>query len=153
MGRVTPIDPACERARCLASLRVDGETTEFEGAFLDSHLAVCADCADLAAGIAASTAAIRASTLVVPPVLTLPTARRRGPAFRHLQAAAAAIVLLGAGLAGLAGVPRPDGSSSERSSPRPAYLDSASYEQKFIRQLGAGPPPSRWPSSLKKLAS
>ena len=41
----------CARARFWASLRVDGELSELEGALLDAHLGRCADCSAYAAGV------------------------------------------------------------------------------------------------------
>ena len=51
----------CARARFWASLRIDDELSELEGALLDAHLAQCADCATFAATAEASTAALRGS--------------------------------------------------------------------------------------------
>src|SRR3954452_9437902 len=45
----------CARARFWASLRVDGELSELEGALLDAHLARCAECREVAAGFAGAT--------------------------------------------------------------------------------------------------
>jgi predicted anti-sigma-YlaC factor YlaD len=53
----------CERARFWASLRLDGELSELEGALLDAHLARCAGCREITDGFAASTAAVRSAPL------------------------------------------------------------------------------------------
>src|SRR4249919_1457869 len=87
----------CARARFWASLRLDGELSELEGALLDAHLARCADCAAFASGAAASTAAIRAVPLVAhaPVSVSLPASPRR--VFVGIVAAA---VVIGAALLG-----------------------------------------------------
>jgi len=68
----------CERARLLASLRLDGELSELEGALLDAHLARCAGCRAVADGFGASTTALRSAPLErLAPVLDLPRSPRR----------------------------------------------------------------------------
>jgi anti-sigma factor RsiW len=82
----------CERARFWASLRIDGELSELEGALLDAHLARCAGCHRIAAGFRASTTALRAAPLerVAPVAVDLPRSPRRVLA---LIAVAAVLVL------------------------------------------------------------
>jgi predicted anti-sigma-YlaC factor YlaD len=69
----------CERARFWASLRLDGELSELEGALLDAHLARCAGCHEVAEGFDASTIALRAAPLerVAPVAVDLPRSPRR----------------------------------------------------------------------------
>lgn len=125
----------CERARRLASLRPDGAGSELEEAFLTSHLAECAMCWAYADGVAASTAAIRATEPIESPAFDLLSRPRRIP-MRALQAAAAAVIVATAGLSGLAGLSQHQGGNSAPSaSQRPAYLDSAGYEQGLIEEL------------------
>ena len=91
----------CERAREWASLRLDDELSEFEGALLDAHLRRCADCASYVLESGAVTAAIRGSELeLLPRPVAMPLRHRRGYAGLVLQAgaAAAAIVALTIGL-------------------------------------------------------
>jgi predicted anti-sigma-YlaC factor YlaD len=87
----------CARARLWASLRLDGELSELESALLDTHLARCEACREVAAGFATSTAALRAQHLVAPkPVFVdMPRSGRR-----PLVAVAAAAVVVLAALAG-----------------------------------------------------
>jgi predicted anti-sigma-YlaC factor YlaD len=88
----------CSRARFWASLRVDGELSELEGALLDAHLKRCADCAEFAASAAESTAWLRAAELERPAPIAVaaPKLRRRAaPGF-----VAAAVVLASALVAG-----------------------------------------------------
>src|SRR6476469_1307277 len=83
----------CARARFWASLRLDGELSELEGALLDAHLAQCADCGAFATSAEASTAALRdASPDVVAHIaVSLRPSPRR--VFAGVVAAAAVISL------------------------------------------------------------
>jgi predicted anti-sigma-YlaC factor YlaD len=69
----------CERARFRASLRLDNELSELEGALLDAHLARCAGCQRVVAGFRGSTSALRSATLgrVAPLAAGLPRWTRR----------------------------------------------------------------------------
>jgi predicted anti-sigma-YlaC factor YlaD len=69
----------CERARFWASLRLDGELSELEGALLDAHLARCAGCQAVAEGFGASTIVLRSAPLehVAPVAVDLPRSARR----------------------------------------------------------------------------
>jgi predicted anti-sigma-YlaC factor YlaD len=89
----------CARARFWASLRVDGELSELEGALLDAHLARCADCSAYAAGVAGTTAALRNAPLLAsaPIVIEVPARPRRLVA----GFVAATIVVLAAVVGGL----------------------------------------------------
>jgi hypothetical protein len=82
---LTPRNSRCERARQWASLRIDGELSELEGALLDKHLDGCASCSTFAAGLTRTTEAVRAVPLEQPdivyprferPVIRLPVGRR-----------------------------------------------------------------------------
>jgi hypothetical protein len=98
----------CARARFWASLRIDGELSELEGALLDAHVARCPDCAAFVAGAATSTAALRALPLEshAPVAVVLSASPKR--VFAGIVAAAAVISI--ALLGGLA-----DGSRSGQS--------------------------------------
>jgi anti-sigma factor RsiW len=87
----------CERARFWASLRLDGELSELEGALLDAHLARCAECSAVAEGFAASTTALRSAAFerVTPVAVELPRSPRR-----VLATASVAVVLVLAVVAG-----------------------------------------------------
>jgi anti-sigma factor RsiW len=90
----------CERARECASLRLDGELSEFEQALLDAHLARCEPCGAFAAELDAVTARLRTAPLVaLEQPVTLP-ARRRVSLRRAEVAAAAAVILTTLGVAG-----------------------------------------------------
>jgi anti-sigma factor RsiW len=69
----------CARARFWASLRIDGELSELEGALLDAHLGRCAECCEVVAGFVDSTDSLRAAPLVKPAPVAIPhggTSRR-----------------------------------------------------------------------------
>ncbi len=82
---LTPRNSRCDRARQWASLRLDGELSELEGALLEKHLEGCPSCSAFAAGLARTTEAVRAVPLERPdisyprferPVIRLPVGRR-----------------------------------------------------------------------------
>jgi hypothetical protein len=85
----------CARARFWASLRVDGELSELEGALLDAHLVRCADCRSFQATAAGSAGLLRDAPLVAPTPLRVDVLHSPR---RALFAAAAAVVLVGAAL-------------------------------------------------------
>lgn len=92
----------CARARFWASLRVDGELSELEAALLDTHLARCAACREVAAGFAATTERLRREALVpATPVQSLAVRPVRSPRRFLAAAAVVAAVLAGAVLGGL----------------------------------------------------
>jgi predicted anti-sigma-YlaC factor YlaD len=132
---MTVHEATCERARRLASLRPDGPGSELEELFLAFHLADCAGCRAYADAVAASTAAIRATPPIEAPAFALLAGRRRRIPMRALQAAAAAVIVATAGLSGLAGLSQQQQVTAAPSAQRPAYLDSASYEQALIQKL------------------
>ena len=49
----------CDRARAWASLRLDGEISELEDAFLDSHLRRCAACREYEASVCGAVRLLR----------------------------------------------------------------------------------------------
>jgi anti-sigma factor RsiW len=87
----------CERVRELASLRLDGELSELEGALLEGHLGHCRACSSYAVQLEAIVAAVRSAPLEpLPRPVLVP---RRYAAFRAARVtAAAATMLVAAGL-------------------------------------------------------
>jgi hypothetical protein len=82
----------CERARELASLRLDGELSELEEALLRTHQGRCADCDAFARSLGGFTRELRAAPLESPSrSFTLP--RRQRVALRSVQFAAAAAAI------------------------------------------------------------
>ena len=97
MRLARPLPHTCERVREQLSLALDGELSQLEDAHLDAHLATCAGCRAFGAEVGAATRMIRAT----PPEelsfsLSIPMPRRI--ARRAFQAAAAAAVVLAAGI-------------------------------------------------------
>ena len=120
----------CARARFWASLRIDGELSELEGALLDAHLERCADCRSVAHGFGDATAALRAAPLErVPPVsVDVPRAPRR-----LLGSIAVAVVLIGGMVAG--GLVRGQGSGDAVSAPRVVAVVASFETPDQIRRL------------------
>ena len=106
----SPIPKVCERARTYASLRQDGELSDFEAVLLDAHLGDCAACRAFAADVDALTVELRRAPLQrVEYPLQLPVRVRAG--VRRFQLGAAAAVLISVvGVGSLIGsVARPEG--------------------------------------------
>ncbi len=98
---VKPITKQCERARECASLRLDGELSEFEQALLVAHLARCASCSSFAHELHSLTDHMRTTPLArLHQPVALPS-RRRLVSRRPVEiAAAAALMLTALGVAG-----------------------------------------------------
>jgi predicted anti-sigma-YlaC factor YlaD len=111
----------CDRARFWASLRLDGELSELEGALLDAHLARCEGCRAVADGFGATTSALRSAPLrrVAPVAVALQRSPRR-----LLAGMAVAVVLIAGVVAG--GLVR--GEASHSSSAAHAVAVVASFE-------------------------
>ncbi len=90
-----PMQPAggqlCARARFWASLRVDGELSELEGALLDAHLGRCPDCAEFATGATVSTDWLRSTQLDRPTPVTVAVPKSPRRAVAGVVAAAAVL--------------------------------------------------------------
>jgi len=84
----------CARARFWASLRIDGELSELEGALLEAHLARCADCRAVADGFGGAAALLR-STAQEPLSAPVPVSARRSPRRLLATVSVAALLLLG----------------------------------------------------------
>jgi predicted anti-sigma-YlaC factor YlaD len=103
--------PECERARLWVSLSLDGELSEIEQVSLRAHVGRCAACAAFEHDAGALTMELRNAPLVSPatvdaggPAIPVALPRRRSTAARVFQiSAAAAAVVLAAGLGSLAG--------------------------------------------------
>ena len=97
--RYAPRPQICDRARTYASLRLDGELSEFERALLASHLESCDACRAFATDVERLTSELRTAPperLETP--LALPGRVRVGLRRLQLGAAAAALVsVVGAG--------------------------------------------------------
>jgi predicted anti-sigma-YlaC factor YlaD len=117
MRSAIPADE-CARAREWASLRLDGQLSDFEEVLLEAHLARCPDCRAFAATTAALTGTLRAAPLEQPS-FTFEAPRRSRARTVGLRAVSAAAAVAVVGLSGLvslqlsAGRSRP-GSTAER---------------------------------------
>src|SRR5262245_36896925 len=89
----------CARSRFWASLRIDGELSELEGALLDAHLARCDECRAAADGFASASSMLRAAPLVA--VAPVDVDVRRSPRRVFATVAVAAVLLLGVIAGGL----------------------------------------------------
>jgi len=95
----------CSRARAWASLELDGELSQLEGALLEAHLRRCPACAVQVADVRALTQAIRAEPSERPEALVF-VATATGGRSRSLAvriAIAATLAALAGGLGVLAG--------------------------------------------------
>lgn len=133
---------SCNSATAQVSLALDGELSPFEQAELRAHLAQCALCRAYAEQATAFTALVRQSE-PEPFDMRIVMPRRHRLMLRPLQIGAAAAMLAVVGLGGFLGLGKNgallssgvDVSSVQSQSGRPAYLDSASYELRLIRQV------------------
>ena len=127
----------CERAREWASLRLDGELSDFERVLLDSHLRRCPACAAYVLEIGAITEVIRAAELepLTAPV-ALPLRRRRASVVLQAGAAAAAALALTVGLATLSAPSRSlSGDASASRLPVGATSGASDAEMNFLITL------------------
>ena len=93
MRLVKPLTRQCERARECASLRLDGELSEFEQALLQAHLGRCEACRSFAAELEGATTRIRTAPLeTLERPVALPSRRRIS--HRPVEIAAAAALML-----------------------------------------------------------
>jgi len=130
--------PACERTRAQLSAEVDGELSELEDVELARHLAVCDSCRAYRAEVGGFTGALRAAPLAEPGFPIFVPKRRVVIAARIQVAAAAAAVLAVVAFAAVqSGRQLASPVGLVNASARPAYLDSASYEQRLIEQARA----------------
>lgn len=122
----------CARARFWASLRLDGELSELEGALLDAHLARCAACREVTTGFAGATGGLRAAPLEHPVPVALQI--RRAPRRLLASVALAAIVVAGAIAGGLVrGEPSTDAVSTPRAVAVVASVDTPDQLRRLRR--------------------
>lgn len=100
---MTTVSQRCERARRWASLRADGELSELESALLDAHLGRCTDCRAFAQASDHIAAVLRAESFEQPAPLPHHLPRRRS--WRGLQVAAAACLVIAAGVVAAVSTP------------------------------------------------
>ncbi len=111
-------DRSCVRAREWASLGLDGELSELERLLLERHLARCEPCRAFAGSAAAVAGALRGAPLERPRRTAVPEARPPRRRARYgIAAAAAALVIVGAGVGTLVASLRDDPSPGQPSAP------------------------------------
>ena len=120
----------CARARFWASLRIDGELSELEGALLDAHLNRCASCREVVSGFTSATEGLRAAPLVVPPAFGVRGSR--APRRVFAGAVVAAVVVLGA-IAG--GLVRGESGPTVRSAPHAVAIVASVETPDQLRRL------------------
>jgi anti-sigma factor RsiW len=120
----------CSRARFWASLRVDGELSELEGALLDAHLGRCDACREVVAGFAVATDRLRAEPLARPKPVVVSVAR----ASRRMLASVAVAVVVIAG-AVLGGLVRGNAAPSTASLPRVVAVVASVETPDQLRRL------------------
>jgi predicted anti-sigma-YlaC factor YlaD len=141
----------CDRAREYASLRLDGELSDFESALLESHIERCPSCRAFAEDLLGVTARLRTAPLERPLiVMTLP--QRRFAAVRRMQvSAAAAAVVSVVGIGALFGMLH----SSASTPGHVAKIGSMAQEKREFRDLRravlTAPHPERRPGGLGNL--
>jgi predicted anti-sigma-YlaC factor YlaD len=120
----------CARARFWASLRVDGELSELEGALLDAHLGRCGECRDVAVGFESSTELLRSAhqERVAPVALDV----RRSPRRLLTSVAVAALLLVGVVAGSLV---RAEVSTDASSAPRLVAVVASSETPDQLRRL------------------
>ena len=127
-------NPVCQRVRGQISLDLDGELSQLEHAMVAHHLERCAECEAFRGDVLSFTSALREAPLESPThPITVPRLRRarlelRGAAMSVGAMAASIALLLGVGLG------ERDLVGGSKSSARPAYLDSQSYESRLVQQ-------------------
>jgi predicted anti-sigma-YlaC factor YlaD len=142
----------CDRAREYASLRLDGELSDFECALLDSHLDRCPSCRAFADDLVGVTARLREAPLEHPSIaVTLP--RRRSVAWRGIQvSAAAAAVVSVVGIGALSGLLHSGATAPTRGV---VNVGSMAGERREFRDLRRAvlttPHPERRPGGLGNL--
>jgi anti-sigma factor RsiW len=128
---------ACDRARAQISSRIDEELSELEEARLDLHLAGCAACRAYDADVVAVTKMMRAAPLE-PLEFPVSVGRPRRSMLRQFELAAAVALAAAIGLGSMfsaLGTSRSSVLFGSSQTARPAYLDSADYEQRLIQQV------------------
>lgn len=121
----------CDRAKAWASLRTDGELSELESALLDAHLDRCDSCRAFAQGSETVAAALRSARLQQPaPLVVLRPRRAERTGLRVLQVAAAAVLVVSAGV--VAAFSGPSGSAAAA---KPVSMVASVESPDRLRQL------------------
>jgi predicted anti-sigma-YlaC factor YlaD len=141
----------CDRAREYASLRLDGELSDFESALLDSHIERCPSCRAFAEDLVGVTERLRTARLERPLiVLTLP--QRRFAAVRRMQvSAAAAAVVSVVGIGALLGMQHSNASTPGQVDKLGSMAQEKREFQDLRRAVLTAPHPERQRGGLGNL--
>ncbi len=142
----------CDRAREYASLRLDGELSDFESALLDSHLERCPSCRTFADDLVAVIDRLRAAPLEQPSTaVALP--RRRFAPLRGIQVgAAAASVVTAIGIGALFGFLESSATTPARGVAEVGGMANDDREFRDLRRaMLTAPYPERLPGGLGNL--
>lgn len=139
----------CDRTREWVALRLDGELSEFETAIMSAHLDRCEECRTFADDVSAITREIRSTPLqAVPHPVQLDLPRRLRLPVRQLQVgAAAALVVVAAGLGSLYGTLHAGQRPPQQTSPLVHSPMGLADDDVLLRKLRvaelreSGPPP------------
>ena len=136
MRHSTPRPLLCDRTREWVALRLDTDLSEFETALMRGHLERCAECRAFADEVAAVTFVLRAEPLETPArPISVPAPPRFGATRRLSLVAAAAAVLVAAGLGGLYGTLGSSPSSGTAVQPVHAPMLADAAPDAFLRNL------------------
>lgn len=133
----------CDRARAWASLRLDGEISELEDAFLEAHLHRCAVCSEYEEGMRGAVLALREQPLEQLDHPVIVAGRRRISVRPVAVARAAAVVVAVIGVSAVLGTQSAKGPTSPAAkSPVFAAEDDDLEQLRALRvlQLGGRPP-------------
>jgi hypothetical protein len=142
----------CDRAREYASLRLDGELSDFERALLDSHLERCPSCRVFADDLVGVTDRLRNAPLEQPSIsVTLPS--RRFVALRRIQVgAAAAAVVSVVGIGSLFGLLQSNATTPANGAGKYGSMANERREFRDLRRaMLTAPHPERLPGGLGNL--
>jgi predicted anti-sigma-YlaC factor YlaD len=134
MRTMRPAGRRCDRAREYASLRLDGELSELEGALLDSHLDHCPSCRAFSEDLVGLTGQLRTAPLARPEfAVSLPRRRFAALGRAQMSAAAAAIVSV-VGIGTLFGFLSSSATTTSRAAPRMSSLAAENREFRDLRR-------------------
>ena len=137
--------PTCDRARASASLRLDGEISELEEAFLDSHLRRCAACREYEASVRGAVRMLREQPLAELRHPVVVAGRKRIPVRPAAVARVAAVVAAVVGVATVLGTQsgKQPATPSATTPPVVATDDNSLEQLRALRVIQLGGRPTR----------
>ena len=125
----------CDRTREWVALRLDAELSEFEMALMTAHLEWCEGCRAFSTEVEGITAALRGAPLELPARRVALPVRRHLPTRRLQIVAAAAVVVVAAGLGGVFGTLSAGSGKVSGSEPARSPMLSSVSPDAFLRNL------------------